>query len=120
MPKRQQGWVKGQSGNPAGRLSAKERCKRHDIMRLAQEHTVAAITALVDVLKDGKAPHSARVQAAGLLLDRGYGKAPQDVRVRGEIEGHILHLVMALDDDAKVIEHDPINGADVSGRNLNS
>ena len=69
-------------------------------MKLAQEHTNAAIKALVGVLKDEKAPHSARVQAAGVILDRGYGKAPQDIRVKGEIEQHILGLVQGLDADS--------------------
>ncbi len=48
-------------------------------------------------MKDEKAPHNARVSAAKELLDRAYGKAPQDVNVRGSVETHIIALLKAID-----------------------
>lgn len=44
---------------------------------LAQQYSTEAIAVLVDVMKDAKAPHAARVSAADKLLDRGYGRPPQ-------------------------------------------
>lgn len=60
----------GQSGNPSGRPKADVRLRD-----MAREHTEAAITALVEALKDER--H--RVAAATALLDRGYGKPTQAV-----------------------------------------
>lgn len=87
-------WKKGQSGNPAGRKSA-----IHESTAKGQaiKHANKAFKALVDVLKDPKAPHAARVSAASSLLDRAYGKAPQDLTVRGSIEQQIINLVKGLD-----------------------
>jgi hypothetical protein len=57
-------FVKGQSGNPAGRR------KDTDVTAMAREFTVEALTALVDALRSPKE----RVPAAVALLDRGWGK----------------------------------------------
>ena len=46
-----------------------------DVRDAARQHTLAAVETLVSVMKDRKAPHSARVAAANGILDRGYGKA---------------------------------------------
>ena len=87
-------WVKGQSGNPRGRKATPV---ERSIKALAERHTNRARKALTDVLKDGDAPHAARVAAARELLDRAYGKAPADVTVRGKVESHIIDLVRGLD-----------------------
>jgi hypothetical protein len=56
---------------------------------LAQQYTEEAIFALVNAMrgvrKKGEEPvsHNTRVYAASLLLDRGYGKAPQAVTGEG-------------------------------------
>lgn len=64
------GRVVGGALNPGGRPKGVV-----EVMRLAREHTVEAIEALVDVMRseDPKAA-SARVAAANALLDRGWGK----------------------------------------------
>lgn len=67
---------KGQSGNPSGRPKIPQ-----EVKDLARAHTEAAITALAEIVKDGDAPPAARVAAAGTILDRGWGKAPQYVKV---------------------------------------
>lgn len=94
-------WKKGQSGNPKGRpqkepwqragrlaLSAKER---------AEQYTDQAFKLLSQAVKDREAPMAARVSAANSILDRAYGKAPQDVTVKGQIEQHIIQLIQGLD-----------------------
>jgi hypothetical protein len=67
---------KGKSGNPNGR----PRVVRQ-VVALAREHTEDAIETLVKIMMDDKAHTSARVRAAEILLDRGYGKAPQRIEL---------------------------------------
>ncbi|MCO8160963.1 hypothetical protein NRB16_24545 [Pseudomonas sp. LJDD11] len=50
-----------------------------DIKVIAQSYGEEAITALVEILRDGEAPPAARVAASKEILDRGYGKAHQSV-----------------------------------------
>ena len=85
---------KGQSGNPRGRRSAPV---DKTIMGMAKAHTDKALRALLDVLESRSASHQAKVAAANSILDRGWGKAPQDVRVKGELESKIISLVQGLD-----------------------
>jgi hypothetical protein len=78
----------GQSGNPSGR--PKQDVKLRD---LARAHTSDAIATLVEVMKDVKAPPSARVSAANSVLDRGFGKPVQPVD--GDGEGGPVGLVFS-------------------------
>lgn len=45
-----------------------------EIRSLARGHTETAIKTLVAIMKQTKAPAAARVTAASVLLDRGWGK----------------------------------------------
>lgn len=74
----------GQSGNPAGRPKA-----IYDVGALAREGTMEAIDMLRSVVRDLKAPTSARVSAGVAILERGWGKAPQTVHLRrdGDMKG---------------------------------
>jgi hypothetical protein len=69
---------KGQSGNPGGRKPIPP-----EIKEMARALTEDALKALGSIVKDKKAPHTARVSAAVALLDRGYGKPTQ------HIEAHV-------------------------------
>jgi hypothetical protein len=63
---------KGQSGNPGGRPRV-----IGEVQDLARSHTIEAIETLATIMRDDSVSPAARVSAAGILLDRGYGKAPQ-------------------------------------------
>ena len=65
---------KGQSGNPRGRPK-----RDAEVSELARVHTMEALETLASVMRDAKAPASARVSAASAILDRGHGKAPQHI-----------------------------------------
>ncbi len=94
-------WKPGQSGNPSGRpkvpqwrrgggaaASAKQR---------AEQYVDKAFKLLAKAMADETSPMSARVSAANSILERAYGKAPQDVNVRGSVETHIIALLKAID-----------------------
>ena len=62
----------GQSGNPGGRCAGLAALQER-----AREHGPAMLEFLVSVAKDATEETRVRVIAAGLVLDRGYGRAPQ-------------------------------------------
>lgn len=90
----------GMSGNPGGRLKGQT-----DLARLARTHTDLAVNTLAEICANKAENASARVTAANYLLDRGYGKAPVEVTVNGNVESmtemQLLEIAaLALEDDA--------------------
>ena len=85
-------WTKGVSGNPGGRPKVLE-----EVRELARQYTETAMKALADIVGNERCPPAARVAAATAILDRGYGRAPQSLTVKGSIEQHIIELVRKLD-----------------------
>src|SRR5262245_58950699 len=67
----------GQSGNPKGMPKA-----IIEVAAAARERTKEAIETLTTIMQDKKAPPSARVTAARVLLERGWGKAPQSINIK--------------------------------------
>jgi Family of unknown function (DUF5681) len=72
MPGPGRRFLKGQSGNPAGRPKLDQ-----TITELARAHGPRAIEVLAELMNDPKATATARAMAADRILDRAYGKPPQ-------------------------------------------
>ena len=70
-------WQKGQSGNPGGQVKH----GRAQLAKLCRECTEEAVETLLDVMRDTHAPAAARVTAATAVLDRGWGKPTQEVKI---------------------------------------
>lgn len=68
-----------------------------DVKEIAQSYGEEAVKALVEIVRDGEAPHAARVSAVKELLDRGYGKAKQAVEHSGAM---VYNVVTGVPDDA--------------------
>jgi len=66
----------GEVANPAGRPKVVR-----EIAVLAREYTTQAIETLAEIMRNKRTQSSARVRAAEILLDRGYGKAQQTVNL---------------------------------------
>lgn len=75
-----------------------------DIKEIAQSFGEEAITHLVEIARNGNAPPAARVAAVKEILDRGYGKAKQDVELTGANGGPVETVtrieLVALGDDS--------------------
>ena len=71
-----------------------------DIRSLARAQTEQAIKVLTGVMNQKGAPPAARVTAASLLLDRGWGKAPQ--QLVGEEGGDIKIVIRQIIENAVV------------------
>lgn len=77
-------FVKGQSGNPGGRPK-----KNDDLIQAARDKTIAALDTLAAIMSNKRAPAAARVAAAREMLDRGWGRPTQDVRLEAELTATI-------------------------------
>jgi hypothetical protein len=76
----------GVSGNPGGRPRRAETIEAKwieaDVKALARVCAPEAISTLKTIMLSERAPPAARISAATAILDRGYGKASQEVEVR--------------------------------------
>ena len=94
-------WTKGKSGNPNGRprkpLWQRKPSTAQTAKDRADRYVIPAFKLLAECVKNKDAPMAARVSAANSILERAYGKAPQDVTVRGQVEHHIIKLIQGLD-----------------------
>ena len=73
-------WQPGQSGNPAGRPKLER-----DVAELARGHTATAIATLAQIMTNKKVAAVARVRAAEVILERGFGKAPQRIVLETDV-----------------------------------
>ncbi len=89
----------------AGRKPGQVSKAKLDIAERAKTHGDAALKALVSIMEDEAAPHSARVSAANAILDRGYGKPPQaldHMSTDGTMTPQPSHIIIeaAVNDDS--------------------
>jgi hypothetical protein len=72
-------WPKGVSGNPAG-------MPRHNpsLRELARSYTKDAVNTLVSIMRSAPKPAD-RIEAANILLSRGWGLPTQPIAAEGEI-----------------------------------
>ena len=80
-----------------------------DLRSLARGHTELCIKVLAGIVSQEAVPAAARVSAAGILLDRGWGRVPQTHTGEdgeGDIRVTIRHIVQGRDKplEAKVID----------------
>src|SRR5215469_9963002 len=71
----------------------------------ARQKTKQAFDTIVNIMEQPKTPPQARLMAAGMVIDRGWGKAAQLVAVDGEVRQLVevkLNVVRA--DDLKVLD----------------
>jgi len=66
-----------------------------DLRSLARSHTQSAVRTLARIMSEPDAPPAARVSAASVLLDRGWGKAPQF----STDDVHKLNAALGMSDD---------------------
>ena len=67
-----------------------------DLRSLARGHTELCIKVLAGIVSQEAVPPAARVSAAGILLDRGWGKAPTTHTApdgEGDIHVTIRHII---------------------------
>jgi len=82
---------------------------RKDIQKIARTYTQSAVKTLVGIMQQPKSPPAARVQAAQIILDRGWGKAPQSITGEngsGPVRIEVTRVIVNPGDGALVIEHD--------------
>ena len=68
-----------------------------DLKSLARGHTALCIKVLAGIVSQEASPPAARVSAAGILLDRGWGRAPQ-VHSGEDGNGSIRVVIRQIDD----------------------
>lgn len=93
-------FVKGKSGNPAGRSKADM-----ELRSLARAYTGEAIKTLASIMRKTKGPPQARAFAAEKLLERGWGKATQHIEANVNVFDQLSiedkqAILAALDADA--------------------
>ena len=67
---------KGESGNPAG-----SKPRDPELQALAREYSVPALRRIIAIMESPETEDDTALRAAGMIIDRGYGKAPQKVEV---------------------------------------
>lgn len=68
------------------RVTERVPAKMKELVFLARENTELAIETIIGIMTCPDTPRKVRLEAANMILDRGYGKPASQVKVGGEIE----------------------------------
>lgn len=82
-----------------------------DVRSMARGYTRMAMRTLAAIANSRKASDNARVTACGMLLDRGWGRAQQDISTKSEITV-IIRKLAEMDAEPLTIEHEPQSPAE--------
>jgi hypothetical protein len=85
VPKGFKPFPKGTSGNPSERRRMDE---------FAKKYSNEAIEVLVAIMRDGKAKRRDRIQAAGMVLDKAWGKPAQAVQITGSAQNTLVQVLL--------------------------
>ena len=85
-------FVRGSVANPGGRPREVEH-----VREFARQHIDEAIGTLARLMRDENTPPATRVAAAGELLNRGYGRAPQAVEIANVVDHGLIQMIMGFD-----------------------
>ena len=85
-----------------------------DLRSLARGHTEQCIKVLAGIVSQEAVPAAARVSAAGILLDRGWGKAiqPHTGEEGGDIRVTIRHILEHIDEKPVIIDGEEVRCID--------
>ena len=78
-----------------------------DLRSLCRSYTSEMIRVVTSIAREKSHPPAARVAAAGLIIERGWGKAQQDVSVDGDIKVTIRKM-FDDDDEPAMIDVTPV------------
>jgi hypothetical protein len=86
-----------------------------DLASLARTHTKTATNVVVGILRSPKASDQARLHAAEIILDRGWGKPKQQIDAHNQTQllQEIKLVIVDAADRTKVIEHDGVRNEPV-------
>jgi hypothetical protein len=73
-------WLPGSRSPNAGGLSREKR----ELIDLARERSPAALDKIFAIMNDETVPPAVQLAAAGMIIDRGYGKAKAEVSVENQ------------------------------------
>ena len=59
--------------------------EKWDLAELARTHSAEAVQTLAEIMRSRAASNKDRISAANALLDRGFGKAPQQVNLDAQV-----------------------------------
>ena len=91
-------WKKGVCPNPGGRPKDEV-----NITKLARDNSIEALQYLIDTFKNNKVNVKFRIMAAVHVIERGYGKPPQEIKGAGD-GGEIIIKVEKEDDFANHLQ----------------
>jgi hypothetical protein len=80
-PESKRGGRRPGAGRPKGRRNIATLAQKASITELAQQYMLEAIETVVGIMRNSEERASVRLTAAGMLLDRGYGRTWQGVAV---------------------------------------